>query len=123
MPYVCLELPIGLSNDAVMSIRKKVRTSVHKHLATKETKYDYIVVHQVAVDVDGVGAGVTVDLRPGRSEFQKQGFADEVCEALRHCASIESEAVYILFREIVAANHYCGGKPISEYGPPERRGL
>jgi len=121
MPFVCLELPQGLARDAVESLRKHVKAAIREHLATRDPRYDYAVIHEGALE-QGF-AGVTVDLRPGRTEGQKQGFVDAICRALSDMTGITSENVYVVFREVLAANHYCGGKPIREYVQPERSAI
>jgi phenylpyruvate tautomerase PptA (4-oxalocrotonate tautomerase family) len=121
MPFVCLELPSSLPRDTASSLRAKIKSAIHQHLATKDPTYDYVVIHEESADFDSAMAGVTVDLRAGRSELQKQTFVDETCEALRQYVGIKRQNVYVLFRESIAANHYCGGKAIGEFVPPELR--
>jgi phenylpyruvate tautomerase PptA (4-oxalocrotonate tautomerase family) len=121
MPFVCIELPNKAPRDAVSHLRESIRTAIGEHLATKEHKYDFVMIHEGSVSAEDVMVGLTVDLRPGRTDHQKQAFVDASCNAIRQYLGIKPENVYAVFREVVAANHFCGGKPISAYVPPEQR--
>ena len=113
MPFVCLEIPAVLTRQTADTIRLGVKGAIHKHLATKDPKFDFVAVHEVSEQI----AGVTIDLRPGRTAEQKQGFVDEVGALLGQQLGISAEDIYVVFREIVAENHYCGGHPIAPFKP------
>jgi phenylpyruvate tautomerase PptA (4-oxalocrotonate tautomerase family) len=123
LPFVCIELPNKAPRHAVSHLRESIRTAIGEHLATKDHKYDFVMIHEGSVSAEEAMVGLTVDLRPGRTDHQKQAFVDASCNAIRQCLGIKPENVYALFREVVAANHFCGGKPISAYVPPEQRNI
>lgn len=120
MPIVRVELPYGFSQEKKAQARLAVKHAVLKTLAPKESKYDYVAIREVFGDIgDGVPV-VTVDLRPGREQERKSALAAAIAQALGEVAGIRPDDVYVLFRETVAANHYCGGKPLAEWVPADR---
>lgn len=120
MPIVRVELPHGISDDQKARTREAVKAAVLKTLAPKETKYDYVAIREVFGEIgDGVPV-VTVDLRPGREQERKAALARAIAESLEATLGIQARDVYVLFRETVAANHYCGGSPLPEWVPADR---
>jgi phenylpyruvate tautomerase PptA (4-oxalocrotonate tautomerase family) len=113
MPFVCLEVPVNLTQEASELIRAGVKAAIHKHLASSDPKFDFVAIHEISEQI----AGVTVDLRPGRTPRQKQGFVDAVGTLLGQQFGISANDIYVLFREISAENHYCGGHPITPFTP------
>ena len=113
MPFVCLEIPAELTQQTADAIRLGVKVAIHKQLASRDPKFDFVAVHEISEQI----AGMTVDLRPGRTAQQKQGFVDEVGALLGQQLGISPESIYIVFREIAAENHYCGGHPIVPFTP------
>lgn len=120
MPIVRVELPHGFPDEKKAQARQAVKTAVLKTLAPKETKYDYVAIREVFGEIgDGVPV-VTVDLRPGREQERKAALAESIAKSLEAVLGIEAQHVYILFRETVAANHYCGGKRLTEWVPADK---
>lgn len=120
MPIVRVELPHGFSDKKKAQARLAVKNAVLRTLAPKESKYDYVAVREVFGEIgDGVPV-VTVDLRPGREQERKAALAAAIATALGEVAGIKPEDVYVLFRETIAADHYCGGKPLAEWVPADR---
>jgi phenylpyruvate tautomerase PptA (4-oxalocrotonate tautomerase family) len=113
MPFVCLEIPVELTQQTADAIRLGVKGAIHKHLASKDPKFDFVALHEVSEQI----AGVTIDLRPGRTAQQKQSFVDEISVLLGQQLGISAEGIYVVFREIAAENHYCGGHPIVPFTP------
>lgn len=119
MPIVRVELPHGLGEQKKAQARVAVKAAVLKTLAPKESKYDYVAIREVFGEIgDGVPV-VTVDLRPGREQERKAALAQAIAQALGQVAGIKPDDVYVLFRETIAANHYCGGKPLPEWAPAD----
>lgn len=115
MPIVRVELPYGFSEAKKAQARQAVKAAVLKTLAPKEAKYDYVAIREVFGEIgDGVPV-VTVDLRPGREQERKAALAESIGRSLEAVLGIEARDVYVLFRETVAANHYCGGKSLPEW--------
>jgi phenylpyruvate tautomerase PptA (4-oxalocrotonate tautomerase family) len=106
MPFVCIELPNKAPRDAVSHLRESIRTAIREHLATKDHKYDFVMIHEGSVSGEDVMVGLTVDLRPGRTDHQKRAFVDASCNAIRQYLGIKPENVYAVFREVVAANQF-----------------
>jgi phenylpyruvate tautomerase PptA (4-oxalocrotonate tautomerase family) len=111
MPFVCLEIPTDLTQEASEMIRTGVKAAIHKHLATSDPKFDFVAIHEISEQI----AGMTVDLPPGRTLQQKQGFVDDVGILLRQQFGISADDIYVVFREISSENHYCGGHPIASF--------
>ncbi len=100
--------------------RLAVKAAVLQTLAPKEAKYDYVAIREVLGEIgDGVPI-VTVDLRPGREPERKAALAHAIAQALKAELAIDPADVYVLFRENVAANHYCGGTPLPDWVPADR---
>lgn len=121
MPRVSIDIPSGLSSSSIEIVRVRVKKTIYEILTTKEEKYDYVVIREVHAEIGDGAPFISIDLRPGRSSKQKQAFVDIVAEIIFDELGIEREDIYILFRETEAANHFCGGKPISDFVPPELR--
>ncbi len=120
MPIVRVELPHGFTDEKKGQVRLAVKAAVLKTLAPKETKYDYVAIREVFGEIgDGVPV-VTVDLRPGREQERKAALAQAIAEALGATVGIAAEDVYVLYRENVAANHFCGGTPLAEWVPADQ---
>jgi hypothetical protein len=97
MPFVCIELPNKAPRDAVSHLRESIRTAFGEHLATKDHKYDFVMIHEGSVSAEDVMVGLTVDLRPGRTDHQKQAFVDASCNAIRQCLGIKPDMrTYVL---------------------------
>ncbi|PKO42973.1 MAG: hypothetical protein CVU30_08750 [Betaproteobacteria bacterium HGW-Betaproteobacteria-3] len=120
MPIVRVELPHGYSRAQLTQTRLAVKAAVLQTLAPKEAKYDYVAIREVLGEIgDGVPI-VTVDLRPGREPERKAALAHAIAQALKAELAIDPADVYVLFRENVAANHYCGGTPLPDWVPADR---
>lgn len=117
MPIVRIELPRGFSDEQKVRTRQAVKAAVLKTLAPKETKYDYVAIREVFCEIGDGAPVITVDLRPGREQERKAALAKAMAKSLEAVLGIEARDVYVLFRETVAANHYCGGKPLPEWVP------
>lgn len=120
MPIVRVELPHGYSQAQLGRTRLAVKSAVLKTLAPKEARYDYVAIREVFGEIgDGVPV-ITVDLRPGREPERKTALAHAIAQALKTELGIDPADVYVLFRENVAANHYCGGAPLPDWVPADR---
>lgn len=117
MPVIRIEVPEGTLQDTKRRIREGTKQAVLDTLAPKETKYDYVAIHEVFGEIgDGVPL-VTVDLRPGREPERKKALADAIAKLLKIELNVEASDVYVLYRENPAENHYCGGEPLADWVP------
>ena len=119
MPVIRVEVPTGTPAGTQKTIRTAVKAAVLRTLAPKETKYDYVAVREVVGEIgDGVPL-VEVDLRPGREPERKKALVDAIAEILNDTMGVDSADVYVLFRENMAENHYCGGTPLPPWVPAD----
>lgn len=120
MPIVRVELPFGMSKKIKEEARIEVKAAVLRTLAPKESKYDYVAIHDVHAEIGDGAPVVTVDLRPGREASRKKALTNAIAEVLGKIAGIAPADVYVLFRENPASNHYCGGKPLPDWVPADK---
>jgi len=117
MPVIRIEVPEGTSRDKKQRRREGAKQAVIDTLAPKETKYDYVAIREVFGEIgDGIPL-ITVDLRPGRESERKKALTDAIAVLLKTELGVESEDVYVLYRENPAENHYCGGTPLADWVP------
>ena len=122
MPVIRIEVPEGTPRDKKQRIREGAKKAVIDTLAPKETKYDYVAVREVFGEIgDGVPL-ITVDLRPGREAERKKALTDAIASLLKAELNVEPVDVYVLYREIPAENHYCGGEPLPAWVPASALG-
>ena len=122
MPMIRIEVPEGTLLDTKRALREGAKQAVLDTLAPKETKYDYVAVREVFAKIgDGVPL-ITVDLRPGREPERKQALVDALCALLKSEMDVQTEDVYVIFRENPSENHYCGGTPLAAWVPASELG-
>lgn len=120
MPVLRVDLPKGLGDETLESVRQAVKAAVLTTLAPKEVKYDYVAVREVVAKIgDGVPL-VEVDLRPGREPERKQALVDAIAAVLQEQIGADPEDLYVLFRETPSENHYCGGTPLPAWVPADK---
>ena len=120
MPVIRIEVPEGTATDSKKKIREKIKQAVLKTLAPKETKYDYVAIREAFGEIgDGLPL-VEVDLRPGREPQRKKKLVDAIAAVLKDELDVESEDIYVLFRETPAPGHYTGGTPLPDWVPADK---
>lgn len=121
MPVVRVEIPESTPVEIAAELRRRVRAAVERTLAPKEVKYEYVAVRRVLAELgDGVPA-VTVDLRPGRGAERKAALVRQLEVIFEELMQSPPRDLYVLFREVDAANHYCGGEPLPPWVPADQR--
>jgi 4-oxalocrotonate tautomerase family enzyme len=60
---------------------------------------------------------IQCDIREGRSAAQKQALGEAITRAVHESIGAPVEYIYVLIREVPAAQHFHGGSPLPEWRP------
>lgn len=122
MPIVRVDIPSGYSNDTKDSIRAGIKSAINDVLDPGQNgrhpetcKWIYVSVRESYGFLGDGLPTVTIDTRPGRKPEQKTRLAHRICDVFE--STLGTRDVYVLLREVAAADHIGGGVPLPEWRP------
>jgi phenylpyruvate tautomerase PptA (4-oxalocrotonate tautomerase family) len=122
MPIVRVDVPIGSTRQVKDTLRAEIKRVIDEVLDPGQggkfpetRKWIYVSIREAYGEIGDGLPTVTIDTRPGRKQEQKLRLANRICDVFEK--AIGTRDVYVLLREINAADHIGGGIPLPEWKP------
>lgn len=123
MPIVRVDVPLGSSNQVKDTLKAEIKRVINEVLDPGQggkfpetCKWIYVSICEAYGEIGDGLPTVTIDTRPGRKQEQKLRLANHICDVFEK--TMGTRDVYVLLREINAADHIGGGTPLPEWKPP-----
>ena len=123
MPIVRVDVPIGSTVEVKDTLRAEIKRVIDEVLDPAQggkfpetRKWIYVAIREAYGKLGDGLPTVTIDTRPGRKQEQKLRLANRICDVFEK--TIGTRDVYVLLREINAADHIGAGIPLPEWKPP-----
>lgn len=122
MPIVRVDIPGGYPDETKDILRAGIKGAIDEVLDPGQNgrhpetrKWIYVSVREAYGRLGDGLPTVTIDTRPGREPEQKTRLANRICDVFE--AAMATRDVYVLLREVAAADHIGGGVPLPEWHP------
>lgn len=122
MPIVRVDIPQGYPDRTKDQIRAGIKDAINTVLDPSQkgrypetSKWIYVSIREAYGKLGDGLPTVTIDTRPGRRQEQKTEVANRICDVFER--ALGTRDVYVLLREIAAADHIGGGVPLPEWRP------
>jgi phenylpyruvate tautomerase PptA (4-oxalocrotonate tautomerase family) len=115
-----VDIPIGYPNSTKDDIRAGIKNAIddvfdpaQKGRYPETLKWIYVSVREAYGSVGDGLPTVTIDTRPGRKPDKKAELARRICDVFE--SAMGTRDVYVLLREVPAADHIGGGVSLPEW--------
>jgi phenylpyruvate tautomerase PptA (4-oxalocrotonate tautomerase family) len=122
MPIVRVDIPQGYPDRTKDEIRTGIKEAINAVLDPSQKgrypetcKWIYVSVREAYGKLGDGLPTVTIDTRPGRRQEQKTQVANRICDVFER--ALGTRDVYVLLREVAAADHLGAGVPLPEWRP------
>ena len=122
MPIVRVDIPAGYPDKTKDQIRAGIKDAIdtvldpaQKGRFPETRKWIYVSIREAYGKLGDGLPTVTIDTRPGRRQEQKLELASRICNVFER--ALGTRDVYVLLREVAAADHIGGGVPLPEWRP------
>lgn len=122
MPIVRVDIPMGQANEVKDALRAGIKQAIDEVFDPAQRgrypetrKWIYVSIQEAYGFLGDGLPTVTIDTRPGRTAETKTRLASRICDVFEQ--ALGTRDVYVLLREVMAADHIGAGVPLPEWRP------